>query len=47
MSTDHDAALDLGDPGAVAAVLAPGARLRAVLAGRREGRITDFHWELA
>ena len=39
--------LDLADVPAAAAKLHPGARVRVVFAGRCEGRITDFHYELA
>jgi len=39
--------LDLSDVPAAAARLRPGARVRVVFAERREGRVTDFHYELA
>lgn len=35
--------IDYDDP----ATITVGARVRAVMAEEREGRITDFHWELA
>ena len=39
--------LDLKDVPAAAAKLAPGARIKVVFKDQREGRITDFHYELA
>lgn len=39
--------VDLSDVKAAAEKLKPGARVRVVFAERREGRITDFHYELA
>jgi hypothetical protein len=39
--------VDLSDPDAAAAALAIGTPVRAVFSERREGRVTDFHWERA
>ncbi len=39
--------LDLEDMDAAVAALQPGTPVRAVFADQREGRVTDFHWELA
>ena len=39
--------LDLSDLPAAAARLQPGARVRVVFKDTPEGRITDFHYELA
>ncbi len=39
--------LDLGDVPAAAAKLTPGTRVRVVFKPERDGRITDFHYELA
>jgi uncharacterized OB-fold protein len=38
--------LDLGDVPAAAKRLAPGARVKVIFADEREGRVTDFHYEL-
>lgn len=37
--------IELADPDAASAALAVGTRMRAVFGSKREGRITDFHWE--
>ena len=39
--------LDLSDVPAAAAKLAPGTKVKVVFKSEREGRITDFHYELA
>lgn len=39
--------LDLSDVPAAAAKLLPGTRIKVVFKDEREGRITDFHYELA
>lgn len=39
--------MDLSDVPAAAAKLKPGTRVRVVFKHEREGRITDFHYELA
>jgi len=36
----------LDDPDAAVAALQPGTRVRAVFSTKREGRVTDFHWQL-
>lgn len=38
--------IDLSDVPAAAKRLAPGVRVKVIFAGRREGRVTDFHYEL-
>jgi uncharacterized OB-fold protein len=39
--------LDLSDVPAAAKKLEPGTRVKVVFAERRDGRVTDFHYELA
>jgi hypothetical protein len=38
--------MDLGDISAAAKKLKPGTRVRVMFANERQGRVTDFHYEL-